>query len=98
MELEELLEVAKNEPFERFEMRLNDFLRYKSEFKNLNSDNKKIVLDLIKKHISDIHQGIGISATVIRNETYKLYKDRLKLSLTENDLEDIKKILNMFRK
>ncbi len=98
MELEELLAIAKNEPFERFEMRLNDFLRYKSEFKNLSEDNKKIVLNLIKKHLSDIRNGIGISDYVIRQETYKLYENRLKLDLTENDLADIKEILNLFKK
>lgn len=98
MDLEELLAIAKNEPFERFEFRLNDFLRYKSEFKNLSTENKKLALSLIKKHLSDIRNGIGISDYVIRQETYKLYENRLKLDLTENDLADIKEILNLFKK
>ncbi len=98
MELEELLTIAKNEPFERFELRLNDFLRYKSEFKNISGENKKIVLSLIKKHLSDIRNGIGISDYVIRQEMYKLHEDRLKLGLSEDDLEDIKEILNLFKK
>ena len=90
--------IAKNEPFERFKMRLNDFLRYKSEFKNLSEANKKLALNLIKKHLSDIRSGIGISDYVIRQEMYKLYEDRLKLGLSEDDLEDIKEILNLFKK
>jgi len=98
MELEELLVVAKNESFERFELRLNDFLRYKSEFKNLSQADKKIVLNLIKKHLSDIRNGIGISSTIINQENYWLYENRLALGLSEEDLVDIKKILNLFKK
>ena len=89
---------AKTQTFDRFEQKLNSLIRENYRFSNLNESNRKIVLDIIKKHLSEIHNGLGISSTVLRRETYKLYQKRIKLNLTESDLSDIKEILELFKK
>ncbi|MBI2459008.1 MAG: hypothetical protein HYV53_00455 [Parcubacteria group bacterium] len=53
---------------------------------------------IIKKHLSEIHNGLGISSATLRNEEYRLYQNRLKLKLTQADLADIKQILELFKK
>ena len=96
--MRELLMTAKTQTFDRFEQKLNSLIRENYRFSNLNESNRKIVLDIIKKHLSEIHNGLGISSTVLRRETYKLYQNRIKLNLTESDLSDIKEILELFKK
>lgn len=98
MEIEELLASAKEQTFDRFVWKLNDLVRKNYRYRNLSESNKKVVLDFIKKHLSDIHRGIGISALVARQEMYHLYEDRLKLNLTADDLKDIKEIIGLFEK
>lgn len=98
MDLQELFDDAKTMDFDRFKIKLSNFIRQHPQFSNLNSDNKKIILDMIHKHIDAIRDGRGISAYVIQQETHKLYENRLKLKITDNDLEDIREIMNLFKK
>ncbi len=98
MDIKELLTSAKTQTFDRFAQKLNSLVRENYNFSNLDESNRKIVLDIIKKHLGEIHNGLGISATVLQRESYKLYQDRIKLKLTESDLDDIKEILNLFKK
>ena len=98
MDIKELLASAKTQTFDRFEQKLNTLIRENYRFSNLDEANRKIVLEIIKKHLGDIHRGQGISSVVLRDEEYKLYQNRLKLKLTEADLADIKQILELFKK
>lgn len=98
MDIQELLASAKEQTFDRFAQKLNSLVRENYKFSNLDESNRKIVLDIIKKHLGGIHNGQGISSTVLERETYNLYQHREKLKLTEADLADIKEILNLFKK
>ncbi|MCX6792420.1 MAG: hypothetical protein NTY12_00110 [Candidatus Falkowbacteria bacterium] len=98
MELEDLFTIAKEHDSEYFRRKLNDFVIQHPQFSNLSQDNKKILLDLIHKHIDMIRKGVGISAYVIQQETHRLYENRLKLKITEKDLEDIREIMGLFKK
>jgi len=98
MDIQELLATAKEQTFDRFAQKLNSLIRENYKFSNLDEDNRKIILDIIKKHLGDIHNGQGISSTVLERERYDLYQHREKLKLTEADLADIKEILNLFKK
>jgi len=98
MDIQELLASAKTQTFDRFAQKLNTLIRENYKFSNLDETNREIVLDIIKKHLSDIHRGQGISSVVLRDEEYRLYQNRLKLKLTEADLADIKEILKLFKK
>ena len=98
MDIKELLASAKTQTFDRFTQKLNSLVRENYNFSNLNESNRKIVLDIIKKHINEIHNGLGIFSVVLERETYNLYEHREKLKLTEADLADIKQILELFKK
>jgi hypothetical protein len=81
-----------------FERKLNDLIRENFRFRNLSEDNREIVLDLMKKYKSRLKRGVGLSYSDLKNEMYRLYKNRLKLNLSEKDLEDIKEILGELKK
>jgi len=97
MDIKDLMGNAKNLKDYEFERKLNDLVRNNYRYSNLNGKNKKIVLDLVKKYKSYLRKGIGISSTNLRNESYRLYQNRLKLGLTQEDLDDIKEILGELR-
>ena len=97
MEIDELLASAKTQTFDRFSQKLNSLIRLNYRFSNLDESNRKIVLDIIKAHMSNIHNGLGISSTVSQREVYKLHQNRVKLNLTEEDIRDIKEILALFK-
>jgi hypothetical protein len=98
MDVKDLMDNVSELTDYEFENRLNKLVRDNSRYRNLDAKNREIVLDLVKKYKTHLRKGIGISYTNIRNESYKLYKNRLKLDLTEADLKDIKEILGMFKK
>ena len=98
MDIQELLASAKEQTFDKFSQDLNRLVRENYRFRNLDEGNRKIVLDIIKKHIGEIHRGMGISSVTLENERYRLHHDRVKLNLTDEDLADIKKILDLFKK
>jgi len=97
MDIDDLLKDAQHIPDYMFARRLNKLVRENSRFRNLDSKNRELVLDITDKYRDKLRRGIRISALTIRNDTYRLYRNRLKLGLTEEDLDDIKDILNMFK-
>ena len=50
MDTKDLLENAQNLTNYEFEQKLNKLVRDNYKYRNLNSDNKKIILDLVKKY------------------------------------------------
>ncbi len=73
--------------------RLNKLVRDNYRYQNWDESNKKVVLDLVKKFKPYLRKGIKISERTIRDESYRLYQNRIKLGLTEEDLKDIKEFL-----
>lgn len=98
MNAQDLLQNASKLNSYDFESRLNKLVRENYRYKNLDEKNRKVVLGLIKKYSTNIRRGEGISAYAIREESYKLYQRREELDLTEDDLDDIKEILGVFKK
>ena len=94
MDIKDLMTDAKNLTDYEFERKLNKLVRDNYRYSNLSSDNKKVVLDLVKKYKSYLRKGLGISYTNIKNEMRRLYSNRLKLDLTKEDLKDIREILD----
>lgn len=97
MNIDDLLDNAKNLTDYEFEQKLNKLVRENSSFHNLDEKNKEVVMDLYKKFKPYLRKGIGISSRRIQNESYKLWKDRNELGLTEEDLKDIKNIMRGFQ-
>lgn len=98
MDIKDLVADAANTPTYKFERKLNKLVRDNYRYKNLDKNNRKTVMDLVKKYKTRLRKEGGISAYSIRNEMYRLYQKRLKLNLTEEDLKDIKEILEEFKK
>lgn len=98
MDLEEVLKNMAHEPDYIWERKLNELVAKNYKFYNLSEENKKLVKDLIKKYKPLIRKNGGISSHLIREEEYDLYQNRIKLKLTEEDLKDIKEILEYFKK
>lgn len=98
MELNELVEKFKSMPTSRFESIFHEFLRQHPSYGNLNNDNSRLIMDILKKHREHIVRGMGISYDAIRDETHALYEKRLELKLTERDLDHIREILGLFKK
>ena len=89
---------AKEQTFDKFSQKLNSLVRTNYRYSNLDEGNKKVALGIIKKHLSEIHRGIGISSLVARQEMYRLHQNRVKMNLTEEDLKDIRELLELFEK
>ena len=56
MDIQELLASAKTQTFDKFAQKLNTLVRENYKFSNLDESNRKIVLEIIKKHLSEIHK------------------------------------------
>lgn len=93
MDIKDLLKDVGELSDKEFERQLHKLVRENYRFRNLDSDNQKVILDLVKKYKGRIRLGQGIPEYTIRHKTYALWKNREKLGLTEEDLKDIKEIL-----
>jgi len=98
MDIKNLVKDFKDLPSDLFKRKLNEIVRTNSRFTNLDEKNKKTILDLLTKHKDKVKNGIGISADTLERESYKLYNDRIKMGLTDEDLKDVKDVLGMFKK
>lgn len=98
MDPKKFIDDFKNLPSDQFRRKLNEVFRTKSCYANLDEKNKKTIFDLLDKHKDKIRSGYGIPPDTLRRESYKLYQDRIKLGLTDEDLKDVKEILGMFKK
>lgn len=97
MNIEDLLKDAQNLTDEEFEIRLNALVRENHSFRNLDHENKKVVVEIFRRFKSRLRKGMGISNRAILNESRRLYKNREELNLTEEDLRDIKEIMRGFQ-
>lgn len=81
----------------RLEQRLLEVLRTNPRYKNLDEENRDLILNLIKKYKEKKREGVKASRLTVREDMYRLYQDRLKLKLTYNDLDQIRGLLEGFR-
>ena len=95
--LKDLMKKAKNLPDYEFERGLNKVVRENSKYRNLDEKNKKIIHELVNKYKPKLRKGIGIGYVNRRNDYYKLSKNRIKLGLTNEDLKDMKEVIDAFK-
>jgi hypothetical protein len=98
MDIQDLLNDAKNITTEELEQRLNKLCRENYRYKNLDPKNRKVVMDILKKYMYYVRKGIKISYNSVYKEMYKLNKSQDELDLTDEDLKDIREILDELRK
>jgi len=97
MNIDDLLKDAKDLTDEEFEIRLNKLVRDNHSFRNLDHENKKVVVEIFRRFKARMRKGMGISSRAVQNESRKLYKNKEELNLTEEDLRDIKEIMHGFQ-
>ncbi|MCK5416425.1 hypothetical protein KAI92_03290 [Candidatus Parcubacteria bacterium] len=98
MDVQDLLKNAMQMTDYEFEKKLNKLVRDNYKYRNLDSKNRELVMDLFKKYKKNFRRGIGMSYTQEMNEYNKLKRDRTKLGITLEDVKDIREILDGFRK
>lgn len=97
MDIKELLKDIKNLTEYQIDQRLEHLIHSNSSFSNLNSENKEVVLKMIKEYKAIIKRGHPVTGEKIREDMYDLYQKRLSLKLSQTDLDRIRKILEAFR-
>ncbi len=98
MTIKDFLKGAEDLSSSELEHRLFKLLRSSYKYENLSSDNRKILLKIIKKYLSYIKRGIGITSDMRRREINKLRRDKVKLDLSDSDIDDIEDFLREFKK
>ena len=96
MDIQELIKNARSLTDYELERRLTSLVLSNSNYKNLDKNNQKFVLGLLKKFRTYLKRGYTINSELIRREMYPLRRDRVKLGLDDPDLYDIENILSSF--
>lgn len=77
--------------------RFNNMIATNPRYSNLSESNQKMILDLLKKYKEIIKKGLKPSRTMIQDDKYHLYQNRVKLGLSEVDLDQINDLLSSFK-
>jgi hypothetical protein len=97
MDAQDLLKNSKDLPSYQIERKLNKLVHDNYKFRNLSAENKDILMGLIKKYIVRIKAGQTIQSETIRRDTHRLYENRIKLKITEQDMEDFREVLELLK-
>ena len=97
MDLKDVTKDLADQTAYRLEQRFKYMMRTNPRYRNLDSENQKLILNLIEKEKKKSIRGIKTSRFTIRKEMYHLYRNRLKLGLTYNDLDQVKTLLQGFK-
>lgn len=98
MDLKGVAKDLKNQTDYRIDQRFDELMRRNPNYKNLNDANWKLIMDLIKKYKHKLLEHSYPSSLTIRKDLYHLYQNRVKMGLTYNDLDQIKELLESFKK
>lgn len=96
----ELSDVAKNlskQTQRSLDRRMQTLLRVNPHYRDLDKDDRKVVLDLLKKYKERKLKGITVSDYSIRKDMYNLYRNRIKMGLTRHDIDKIRELLNSLK-
>lgn len=97
MDLKDVTKDLAHQTNYRITQRMEEMMRTNPNYKNLDGENKEIVMELIRKYKEKIRHGLRPSALTVREDKYHLYQNRIKLGLTSYDLEQINKLLDGFK-
>jgi len=97
MDLKDVTSKLKDQTNYRVEQRLATMMRTNPRYKNLDAENRELILKLIEEEKEKARHGIKTSGYTIRQKMYNLYRNRLKLGLTYNDLDQIRDLLESFK-
>ncbi len=97
MKISEITKDLRNDRDFRLVERLDRLIRVQPKYKTLNSENKEVILTLVRKYKERVRRGITITSKMIKEDRYYLYSNRFKLGLSSVDLEQIYSLLESFK-
>lgn len=97
MDLQDVTKDLINRENWRIERQLDALVLRNPRYKNLDSANRDLIFNLIKKYKEKIRKGIRPSLSTVREDKYYLYQNRFKFGLTPEDLSNINKLLDSFK-
>lgn len=98
MDLQSITDDLKDTTDYRLDQRFDKLMRTNPRYKNLDGENRELIMDLIEKYKRKMREHAAPSSLTIRHDLYHLYQNRIKLGLTYNDLDQIKELLESFKK
>lgn len=93
MQLSDAAKNLKDQTDFRLDQRLDKIFRLNPRYRHLDEEDREIIFDLLKKYKEKRRRGIKATRLSVKNDMYNLYRNRLKLGLTYNDLDDIRDLL-----
>jgi len=79
------------------EQRFTELMRRNPNFKNLDENNRELIMDLVKKYKQKLRDHAYPSAYTIKEDMYHLYQNRIKLGLSYTDLDQVRDLLQSFK-
>jgi len=98
MDLKSVASNLKDQTDYRLEQRFEELMRRNPRYQNLDSANRQLIMELIKKYKKKLLDHSYPSRLTVREDMYHLYQNRIKLGLTYNDLDQIKELLESFKR
>jgi len=77
----------------RLDQRLDVMFRVNPRYRHLDAGDREIIFGLLKKYKDKRRRGIKATRLSVKNDMYNLYRNRISLGLTYNDLDDIRDLL-----
>jgi hypothetical protein len=97
MDLKDITKDLRNQTDYQLDRRFDELMRKNPSYSHLDASNRELIFDLIKKYKEKLRRGRHPSRLTIKRDMYDLYKDRVRLNLSVNDLDDIRDLLESFK-
>jgi len=98
MDMNELMQNVTKLTGDEFEKKFNKLIRENYKYKNLDSGNRQVILDFVKRYKERFREGLGLSEERFKDEMYEMDKKRSELGLTEEDMKDVREILGELKR
>jgi len=81
----------------QIDQRLEILMRQSPYYRNLAGPHKDLIMGIFKEYKSLIRRQIDITERKVDHDVYELYENRVKLGLTQYDIDNFRKILESFK-
>ena len=81
----------------QIDQRLEVLMRQSPYYRNLAGPHKELIMGILKEYKALIRRQIDITEMKVNRDMYQLYENRIKLNLTQYDIDNLRKILETFR-
>lgn len=97
MNLKDVTQNLRGENDYRLEQRFNKMFRTNPNYQNLSSENRALIMDLIKEYQDKLRRNEAITDYTVRHDMHRIYEHRFDMKLTIRDLDQIRDLLQGFK-